>query len=150
MALSYSQLLISYIWSTSGMERQRPKSMTKSYDNMSITLARLIPSKLMISPQIKTLISGSFIILGFFLNLSAIKLTPFHPKYAGYFSPFLDQFLLRFKKTYKCMYLLVLIRSLNPLLFNIWNVSQVHNSFTQSSISFPRYTIEFLRWNFLP
>lgn len=150
MALSYSQLLISYIWSTSEMERQRPKSMTKSYDNMSITLARLIPSKLMISPQIKTLISGSFIILGFFLNLSAIKFPPFHPKYAGYFSPFLDQFLLRFKKTYKCMYLLVLIRSLNLLLFYIWNVSQVHNSFTQSSISFPRYTIEFLRWNFLP
>lgn len=72
-----------------------PKSMTKSYDNMSITLARLIPSKLMISPQIKTLISGSFIILSFFPNLSAIKFPPFHPIYAGYFSPFLsflDQF----------------------------------------------------------
>lgn len=75
--------------------KDSPKSMTKSYDNMSITLACLIPSKLMISPQIKTLISGSFIILSFFPNLSAIKFPPFHPIYAGYFSPFLsflDQF----------------------------------------------------------
>lgn len=74
--------------------RDRPKSMTKSYDNMSITLARLIPSKLMISPQIKTLISGSFIILGFFLNLSAVKFPPFHPIYAGYISLLFFLFLI--------------------------------------------------------
>lgn len=72
--------------------KDRQKSMTKSYDNMSITLPRLIPPKLMISPQIKTGISNPSIIGGFFLNSSAIKYLLSRPLYCNVNSPFPSRF----------------------------------------------------------